>query len=189
MFKKTLLVLVALLVVLLIVILNQPDDFSLSRSTAIAAPPATVHAHVNDFRKWEAWSPWAKLDPNSTAIFEGAESGKGAIFKWSGNNEVGEGKQEIVESKPGELVRIKIDFTKPFEGSNDVEFSFMPEGSGTLITWSMSGKNNFIGKCISLIMDCETMVGPMFEQGLANLKSVAESAPQTAPPNPSPSNP
>jgi hypothetical protein len=176
MIKKILLVLAALLAVLVIVILNQPDDFSVSRSTTIAASPATVHAQVNDFRKWESWSPWAKLDPNSKAHFEGAPTGQGAIFKWSGNNEVGEGKQEIVESKPGEMVRIKIDFIKPFEGSNDVEFSFIPEGSVTLVTWSMSGKNNFIGKCISLVMDCETLIGPMFEQGLANLKAVAESS-------------
>jgi len=177
MIKKILLVLAAVTATLTIVILSQPDDFSLSRSTLIAASPLAVHQQVNDFRKWEAWSPWANLDPNSTTTYEGAESGNGAIFKWSGNSEVGEGSQEIVESRPGELVRIKLVFIKPFAGTSDTEFNFLPEGDGTRVTWTMTGKNDFIGKGISLIMDCETMLGPMFEKGLANLKSVVESLP------------
>lgn len=176
MIKKILLILAALLAILVIVILNQPEDFSVSRSASIAASPATVHEQVNDFRKWEAWSPWAKLDPNSKTAFEGAESGQGAIFKWSGNNEVGEGSQEIIESKAGELVKIKLVFVKPFAGTSDTEFNFKPEGNGTRVTWTMSGKNDFMGKAISLFMDCETMIGPMFEEGLTNLKSVAETA-------------
>ncbi len=179
MIKKILLGLAVLVAILLIVIVRQPDEFSVSRSATIAAPPAAVFAQVNDFRKWDAWSPWAKLDPDSKVAFEGAESGKGAIFKWSGNHEVGEGSQEIVESRPGELVRIRLDFVKPFAGTSDTEFAFKPEGEGTLVTWTMSGKNDFISKCISLIMDCETMIGPMFEQGLANMKAVAESAPES----------
>lgn len=189
MLKKILLVLGVIIAILLVLILKQPDDFSISRSITIAASPQRVFEQINDLRKWETWSPWAKLYPNSTAIFEGAESGQGAIFKWSGNKDVGEGKQEIIESKTGELVRIKIDFIKPFEGSNDVEFSFIPEGEGTITTWSMSGKNNFIGKCISLVMDCETILGPMFEKGLTNLKAVAEAVPQDGAANPTIPNP
>lgn len=185
MLKKILLVLAALLAILIIVILNQPDEFSLSRSALMAAPPARVFEHVNDFHKWEEWSPWADLDPDSKVTFEGAESGQGAIFKWSGNHEVGEGSQEIIESKPGELVKIKLVFIKPFAGTSDTEFNFQQAGEGTRVTWTMSGKNDFIGKCISLIMDCETMLGPQFEKGLANLKAKVEAATQ----NPTPTQP
>lgn len=183
MIKKILLGLAACIVlgvaILLALILKQPDDYSVSRSTTIAAPPAGVFALVNDFRQWEHWSPWADLDPDSKVSFEGAESGKGSIFKWSGNAEVGEGSQEIVESKPGELVRIKLVFIKPFAGTSDTEFAFQPDGEGTRVTWTMSGKNDFIGKAISLVMDCETMIGPMFEKGLANMKAKAEGAATT----------
>ncbi len=182
MIKKILLTLAALLVagiaLLLILVSRQPDHFSVSRSTVIAAPPQRVFDQVNDFHNWNAWSPWAKIDPNCKFEFNGAESGKGAIFAWAGNQEVGEGRQEIVESKPPELVRIKLDFIKPFAASSNTEFVFQPEGASTRVIWTMSGENDFIGKCISLVMDCETMIGPQFEQGLANMKSVAESAPQ-----------
>ncbi len=179
MLKKILVGLALALTVLLVLILRQPDEFSVSRSATIAAPPQKVFGLVNDFHQWEHWSPWTKLDPNCQVIFEGPESGQGAIYKWSGNHEVGEGSQEIVESKPGERVLIKLVFIKPFAGESGSDFTFQPEGEGTRVTWTMSGKNDFIGKCISLIMDCETMIGPQFEKGLANMKSVAESAPQS----------
>lgn len=178
MFSKILLTLAALLAILVVVILMQPDDFRVTRSATMAAPPAAVFEQVNDFHKWEAWSPWAKLDPNSTAVFEGPPSGTGAIFKWSGNNEVGEGKQTITESRPGEMVRFKLDFVRPFEGTSDVEFTFKPEGAGTQVTWTMTGQNNFIGKAMSLVMDCDKMCGDLFEKGLANLKAIVETAPK-----------
>ncbi len=174
MIKLLLLAFVFLVGGLLAVIATRPANFRVSRSATIAAPPAAVFAHVNDFRRWEAWSPWAKMDPNSRAEFAGPESGVGAEFSWAGNNQVGEGRQRIVESRPPELVRIRIDFIKPFTASNDVELTFVPEGDGTRVTWTMSGVNNFMGKAVSLVMDCDKMVGPQFEQGLANLKSVAE---------------
>jgi len=178
MIKKILLGLAAaialFLVVFLALALRQPDEFSVTRSADIAAPPDVVFAQVNDFRNWEAWSPWADLDPDSEVAFEGPESGTGATFKWSGNREVGEGSQEIIESVPGERVRIRLVFVKPFAGTSETEFTFRPEGGGTRVTWTMSGENDFVGKCISLIMDCETMMGPQFEQGLANLKATVE---------------
>lgn len=172
MIKKVILGLVAVIAILCIVVALQPADFTITRNATVAAPPNVVFEHVNDFHKWEAWSPWAKLDPNSTTTFEGAESGKGAVFKWSGNEDVGEGVQTIVESRPGETVQIDMNFIRPFEASSKVQFDFKPAGEGTEVTWSMSGENNFIGKAISLCMDCDTMVGGQFEQGLANLNEV-----------------
>ena len=169
---------VAILVVgFLIVVAVQPDDFRISRSAKMLAPPSAVFTQVNDYHNWDAWSPWAKLDPNAKATFEGPTSGEGAVFAWSGNDEVGVGRQTIVESRPDELVRIKLEFEKPFKATSTAEFTFKPEGDQTLVTWSMFGKNDFMGKAISLFMDCDKMVGGEFEKGLANLKAIVEKAP------------
>lgn len=178
MIQKTLIGLAVLTAIFAIVIATRPDDFRITRATTIAAPPATVFAQVNDLHLWDAWSPWAKLDPECKVTFSGAAAGKGAEFHWAGNSEVGEGHQTITESTPSQLVRMKLDFIKPFKASNDVEFTFQPDATGTVVTWTMSGKNNFLGKAFSLVMDCETMLGPQFEKGLASLKAVSEAAPK-----------
>jgi len=133
---------------------------------------------VNDFHNWEAWSPWAKLDPAAKATFEGPSTGTGAIFKWAGNKEVGEGSMTITESRPSDLIRIKLEFLRPFEATNSAEFTFKPEGNRTAVTWSMEGKNNFIAKAVCLFMNMDKMVGGQFEQGLAQMKAVVEAAPK-----------
>jgi hypothetical protein len=166
-----------LIVVFLIAVALQPAEYHVERSASIAAPPAAVFPHVNDFRKWDAWSPWAKLDPNAKAAFEGPEAGAGAVFRWAGNEEVGEGSMTIVESRPDEFLRIKLAFIKPFEDAADVAFTFEPQEDRTLVTWSMSGKNNFIGRAMCLFMDLDAMIGKDYEQGLANLKKVVEAEP------------
>lgn len=160
---------------LAIFIASRPSDFRVSRSLTMAAPASAVFAQVNDFHKWDAWSPWIKLDPNAKVGFEGPEAGEGAKFFWSGNSEVGEGSMTLVESKPDELVRIRLDFVKPFAGTADAEFTFEPVTSNeTKVTWSMSGKNNFIAKAIGLVIDCDKMIGDNFETGLASMKAIVE---------------
>lgn len=176
MLKKILIVLALLLVVLVIVIARKPDDFVVRRDALVNAPPAAVFAQVNDFHKWEAWSPWAKIDPNSKATYEGAESGVGAGFTWDGNNDVGAGRMDITESKPNERIVIRLEFFKPMPGVNTTEFTFKPEGAGTRVTWTMSGKNNFVAKAFGLFFDCDKMVGGQFEKGLASLDEVSKAA-------------
>jgi len=181
MIKKILLGLVAVIAVLIIAFLvavsTRPDDFKVSRSAVIPAAPAAVFGHVNDLHKWEAWSPWAKLDPNSKITFAGPPEGTGSSMAWAGNAEVGEGKMTITESKPSELILMRLEFIKPFEGTSTTEFTFKPEAGGTLVTWTMSGKNNFFGKAISLFLDCDKMMGGQFEQGLDNMKKVVAGQP------------
>lgn len=160
----------------IVVIAGQPDEFKLTRSTSIAAPPEKVFPHVNDFHKWEAWSPWAKLDPACKNTFEGAAAGTGAIFNWSGNKKVGEGRMTIKESLASNVIRINLEFFKPFKATNTAEFIFRPEGNQTVVTWSMVGKNNFMGRIFSLIVNCDAMVGRDFEKGLASLKALVETA-------------
>ncbi len=178
MIKKTLLVLLLLLVVgvggLAVVVAMQPPDFRVERTATVNAAPADVFAQVNDFHKWQAWSPWAKLDPDCKYAYEGPAAGTGAVFTWSGNKEVGEGRMTILDSRPGEMVRIKLDFLRPFESTCTAEFHFRGEGSQTAVTWSMFGKNDFVGKAFHLFMDIDQMVGGDFERGLAQLKAVAE---------------
>lgn len=172
MLKKILLALLALIVVFVIVVIMQPSDFRITRKAVIAAPPTAVFEQINDFQKWDAWSPWAKLDPKAKNSFEGPVSGVGAKFSWSGNNEVGEGWMKITASKPGESVVMDLVLTKPFSASNVTEFTLKPAGAGTEVTWSMSGKNNFMAKAVGLFLNCDKMVGTKFEEGFANLNRV-----------------
>jgi hypothetical protein len=176
MLKKIFVGIVVIVVAFAVIVALQPSEFRVARSTAISSPPAAVFAQVNDFHNWEAWSPWAKLDPAAKATFEGPRAGKGAIFRWAGNEEVGEGSMMITESRPSDLIRIKLDFLKPFEATNTAEFTFKPEGNQTAVTWSMEGQNNFIAKAVCLFMNMDKMVGGQFEKGLASMKSVAEAA-------------
>jgi hypothetical protein len=168
---------VALIGVLCVVIATRPEDFKVARSATFNASPAAVFEQVNDLHKWDAWSPWAKMDPNAKSSFEGPDSGKDAKMSWDGNSDVGAGSMTIVESKPNEVVRIKLAFIRPFEGTSDVEMKVEPVGDQTKLTWSMAGKNNFMAKAIGLVMDCEKMCGDQFEQGLTNLKGVVETQP------------
>lgn len=174
MLKLILLGLAAIIVIFLIVAAMQPADFRITRSATIAAPPSAVFEQINDFHKWNDWSPWARLDPNAKNSFEGPPAGVGAGFSWAGNNKVGEGRMTITESKPGELVRMRLAFLKPFAATNVAEFTLKPEGNQTAVTWSMSGTNGFVGKCVGLIMNCDKMVGGQFEKGFANLKAIVE---------------
>ena len=151
------------------------DTFRVQRSAVINAPAERLFDLLSDFRNWASWSPWEKLDPAMKQTYDGSEAGVGAVSAWAGNKEVGEGKMTIVESRPFDLVRIKLDFEKPFKATSTAEFTFKPEGDQTLVTWSMFGKNDFMGKAISLIMDCDKMVGGDFEKGLASMKAVVES--------------
>ena len=174
MLKKILIALVVAVAAFAVVVALQPSDLRVSRTVTIAASAADVFGHVNDLHKWDAWSPWAKLDPKAKVGFEGSPAGKGAVFTWSGNSEVGEGRMTVAESRPGELVSIDVVFVKPFEGTSTSEFSFKPEGSGTAVTWSMGGHHDFIQKAMCLIMSGEKMLGGEMEKGLAQLKAVVE---------------
>jgi len=156
----------------------QPSTGTVTRSATITAPPATVFQYINDLHKWQDWSPWAKLDPNAKTTFEGPQSGVGAAFGWAGNSEIGEGKMTIVESKPDEHGKMDLDFQKPFAGKNVVEFELKPEGAGTNVTWSMTGKRHFFARAMCIIFNGDKMVGNMFEKGLANLGKLASSPPQ-----------
>ena len=178
MIKIILIALALIIIVLLVVVALRPADFRITRSISIAAPPAAVFAQVNDFHKWEAWSPWAKLDPSMKTTFEGSAEGPGNIYTWSGNSEVGEGRMTLTDSDPSDLVRIKLEFLKPITATNTTEFTFKPEGNQTAVTWNMTGTNNFMSKAFDLVMNMDKMVGKDFEKGLAQLKAKVESAPK-----------
>ncbi|MEO5713709.1 MAG: SRPBCC family protein [Luteolibacter sp.] len=161
------------IVVLLIVIALRPNDFRYSRSATIAAPAAVLFEQVSDLHKFQNWNPWAKVDPNAKITFAGPTSGVGAAYSWAGNNDVGEGTMTAIESRPPELARFRMEFRKPMSGISTAEFTFKPDGDKTLVTWSMFGPNNFMGKAMGLFIDCDKMVGDQFAKGLVNLAEVA----------------
>jgi len=156
---------------------TKPDVFRVTRSAAIKAPPEKIQAQLSDFRGWQAWSPWEKLDPAMKRNFSGAEKGKGATYAWQGNGNVGEGRMEITESTP-QKVAMDLDFVKPFEAHNKVTFTLAPvagtAGDSTEVTWSMVGPVPYVAKIVHVFIDMDRMVGGQFESGLANLKTVAE---------------
>ena len=174
MFKKIAIVVVVLVAALLAYAATKPDAFRVQRSVSITAPADKIFALLNDFRRWDAWSPWEKKDPAMKRSFGAATSGKGAVYAWEGNKDVGQGRMEIAESVPPSKLAIKLDFLKPFEAHNLVEFTLESKGEATRITWAMQGDTPYFAKIIHVFLDMDSMVGKDFETGLANLKAAAE---------------
>src|SRR6266480_434577 len=155
MFSKILIALGVIVVAFVILVSQQPSEFRITRSLAMSAPASAVFAQVNDLHKWKSWSPWAKMDPNATETHEGPVAGTGAKMSWAGNMKVGAGSMTIIESRRSDLIRFKLQFLKPMAATNTAEFTFQPQGNQTLVAWSMAGHNNFLGKTMGLIMNCE----------------------------------
>ncbi len=183
MLKKIGIGVVVLLVLLIGVIYTRPDEFEVTRSRNLSAPPAAVYAQIADFRRWPQWSPWEERDPNMKREFSGAESGNGAKYAWVGNKDVGEGRMTITEAQPTERVAILLEFLEPFAATNVTEFRLAPSGQGTKVDWTMRGENGFPAKAMSLFMNMDKMIGDDFDAGLAKLEKVT--AASTAPPIPS----
>jgi len=174
MLTKALIGLAVVAVVAGVVVARQPSRYRVVRSATISAAPAQVFAQVNDLRKWEAWSPWLRDDPGARTAYEGPPAGPGAAFAWAGNRHVGAGRMTITESRPGELVRLRLDFERPFASTSAAEFTFAPDGERTLVTWSMSGDKNFLAKALHMVVNMDRMIGARFDEGLAQMKTIAE---------------
>ncbi len=178
MIKKIILGVLALIVLLVagfcVAVAMQPNELKVTRSAVIDAPPEKVFEQVNDFNKWAAWSPWEKLDPAMKKDFSGSPSGKGALYHWAGNDQVGEGRMTIAESHPSAHIKIDLEFIKPFAQKSVTDFTFKPDGDKTNVTWTMTAQNNFLSKAFGLMMDMDKMIGADFEKGLAQMKTVAE---------------
>jgi uncharacterized protein YndB with AHSA1/START domain len=167
-------VIVVIIAALLIYAATKPNDFRVTRSIDIKAPPETIFAIINDLNGWVAWSPYEKKDPAMKRTHSGAPSGRGAIYEWDGNNNVGKGRMEIIDSVTPSKVVIKLDFLKPFEGHNTAEFTLEPQGGGTHVTWSMYGPSAYITKVMGTVLNLDKMIGNDFDAGLVNLKALAE---------------
>jgi uncharacterized protein YndB with AHSA1/START domain len=166
--------LAAAIAVVLILASRKSDTFSVSRATSIHAPPEKIFALINDFHQWRAWSPYEDRDPNLQRTYSGANSGKGAVYEWNGNKNVGSGRMEILDAPPPRQVVIKLDFLKPFEAHNTAEFTFVPQGDTTNVTWLMHGPAPFMAKVMHVFINMDNMVGKDFATGLANLKRITE---------------
>jgi Polyketide cyclase / dehydrase and lipid transport len=170
---------VALAVAIAIVLIlasTRPDTFSVRRSAVVEAPAEKIFPLIENFHQWVNWSPWEDRDPAMKRTYAGAESGKGAIYAWDGNKNVGSGRMEILDASSPSKIVIKLDFFKPFEGHNTAEFTFAPErdASATNITWVMHGPSSLMSKVMQVFMNLDKMIGRDFETGLANLKRLTE---------------
>jgi hypothetical protein len=167
-------VLAIAIAVVLILAATKPDRFSVQRAITVKAPPETIFPLIDDFHQWGSWSPYEYKDPAMKRSFSGAESGKGAVYAWDGNKNVGSGRMEIVDASAPSKIRIKLDFFTPFEGHNTAEFTMLPQGDATSLTWLMHGPAPFMSKLMQVFMNMDSMIGKDFEIGLANLKGLAE---------------
>jgi len=173
MFKKIALVVVVLVAGVLVYATTRPDALHVQRAARIKAPPEKIVPLISDFHSWTAWSPYEKVDPAMKRTYSGAASGKGAVYEWEGNSQVGQGRMEITETSPSR-VTIKLDFVKPLEGHNIAAFTLIPQGDATNVAWTMDGPTPYIGKVIGVFVDMDHMIGKDFETGLANMKAIAE---------------
>jgi uncharacterized protein YndB with AHSA1/START domain len=153
---------------------TRPDSFRVERTATINAPPERIFPLINDFQRWGAWSPFEKKDPGMKRTMSGVPSGKGAVYEWDGNKEIGQGRMEIVESVPPSRVTLTLDFTRPFEAHNIVDFTLEPRGDSTQVTWAIHGPSPFISKVMGIVLNVDKMIGKDFEAGLAALKTVSE---------------
>jgi uncharacterized protein YndB with AHSA1/START domain len=153
------------------------DTFSVERSVTIAAPSARIYDQIANFHNWTNWSPWEDTDPELHRIYSGAESGTGAVYGWSGNRKAGRGRMEITDASEPERVQIDLLFEKPWKARNDTLFTIAPHGSGSRVTWSITGRNTFMTKVMGIFKSMDTFLGPDFEKGLARLKTTAEKPP------------
>jgi uncharacterized protein YndB with AHSA1/START domain len=174
MIKTIAIAIVLLIAAVLIYAATKPDTFRVERSTTIKAPPEKIFALINDFKQWEAWSPWEKIDPGLKRTYSGATNGVGSIYEWSGNKDIGQGRMEIVESTPPAKVSLKLDFVTPFEAHNRVDFTLAQQGDMTTVTQAMYGPSPYVSKLMSIVFSMEKMVGGKYEEGLATLKAISE---------------
>jgi hypothetical protein len=176
MIKLIFLLLAGAVVLFLIVAALQKAEFTVVRKATISAPPSVPFRYANDLHKWQEISPYAKMDPSATYTFSGSAGGTGAGMSWSGNAKVGAGTITITESRPNELVRMNLEFKKPFESTGLVVFAFEPQGNQTAVTWSMSGRKNLITKAMGLVISMDKMIGRDFESGLLTMKTLSEAS-------------
>jgi hypothetical protein len=167
-------VLAIAIAVILILAAAKPDKFGIQRATTVKAPPEKIFPLINDFHRWGTWSPYENKDPAMKRSYSGAASGEGAIYAWEGNKNVGSGRMEILDSSAPSKIVIKLDFFKPFEGHNTAEFTMLPHGDATDVTWLMHGPLPFMGKIMHVFINMDRMIGKDFEIGLANLKRLTE---------------
>jgi Polyketide cyclase / dehydrase and lipid transport len=172
--KIILIVVVVLIAAILALAASKPASFSVRRVVSVKAPPGKIFPLINDFHNWGSWSPWEKIDPALQRTYSGTASGKGAMYAWEGNKKVGAGSMEITDSTPSSAVRIKLDFLKPFEAHNITDFTLVPQGDSTNVTWDMHGPANFMSKVMQVFMSMDSMIGKDFEAGLQNMKNIAE---------------
>ena len=167
-------VLAIAIAIVLILAATKPNNFSIERATTIKAPPERIFPLINDFHQWGTWSPWENKDPAMKRTFDGAASGKGAVYAWDGNKNVGSGRMEIIEASTPSKIVIKLDFLKPFEAHNTAEFTMLPQGDATNVSWLMHGPAPFMSKMMQVFINLDHMIGKDFEIGLANLKRLTE---------------
>ena len=168
-------ILVGLVALIFILAMLAPKTYEVSRNISISKPVSEVFEYLRFLKHQDEWSPWGKKDPNMVKEFTGKDGEIGAISRWKGNKEVGEGEQELTGITPNKEVRSQLRFLKPWKSQSDAYLRVSEEGSGTTkVTWGFTGKNKFPMSIMMLFMNMDKMVGKDFEEGLQSLKTKLE---------------
>jgi hypothetical protein len=172
MLKKIGVGIVGLVGLLLLISLVLPSTVRVERSTVIAASPEEIFSVLIDYRQFNAWSPWSARDLEMVVSYEGPATGLGSRMIWSGNSQVGEGWQEIIESVPFSHIGVLLDFGS--QGQSHSDFDLSPGDEGTIVVWSFETDlgMNPISRYFGLMMD--KWIGTDYAEGLANLKVYVE---------------
>jgi carbon monoxide dehydrogenase subunit G len=181
MLVKILIGIVGVVILFVAVVATRPTAYHVERQLEIAAQPELVFGALNDLRRFAGvmvlfGSPWEEIDPGMQKRFDGPAAGVGQSVAWDSKKDVGTGTMTIEESVPGQKVRIKLEFVKPMKSTAICALSVAGTPNGSLVSWSMDGNHNFLGKAIGLFMNMDKMLGSDIEKGLARLQTVAEAA-------------
>jgi hypothetical protein len=175
MLKFVVLVIVLAVAGILVVAATRPDTFRVQRTASIAAPAEKIFPLIDSLRSGEQWSPYYRKDPAMQGTYSGPEQGVGAKFEFAGNKDVGRGRVSIIGHAPPHKVTMRLQMFEPFAADNVVEFTLVPRGRTTDVTWAMQGRQPYLAKVVCLFLDMDKMVGADFAAGLANLKAIVES--------------
>lgn len=175
-FKTLALILLLVVAATLIFAATRPNTFRVQRSITIKAPPETIFPLIDTLGHWRQWSPYEQLDPAMQRTYQGPDRGVGAVYAWDGNNKVGAGRMQIIESVPPSKIVFKLDFLRPFESHNTATFTLLPNGDHTTVTWAMEGPAPYLSKLMGLFFDMDEMIGKDFAAGLTRLKTLSAGA-------------
>ena len=168
--KYVLYAILGIIVIIFLLALVIPQDYKLERSISIEASEQLVVNQLAMFKNFQQWSPWSKLDPEMKMTIDGDDGQVGAVYRWSGNKDVGTGSMKITNREKNRVDMV-LEFLEPWESTAETYFTWKQDNENTNVVWGMTGKNPIP---LNVFFNMDKMVGPDYEKGLTGLKDRCE---------------